>query len=332
MVDRQLVLEETVMLKVAHHSASAEGRAHDDIRDYPVNGYATLGTVLDLAECKKLRDYIDKHRPVNKDIFYASKAEFEARGRWQNYAPGRTDHNFLLSDEIDLSFIEKNPNFAAFMRQLCGADYQIFKKAIIRSMPQWAIPDWCVEAVADVGRPNMNPYIRDEFKDVQYFFYTDFHQDKTRPQSDFVTVYVYLDAVDEKYSALKILTKSHVLGMTTYPHSIRASDCKAGHYYYSDNIGNSIECELRTATGDAGSINIFHCMTLHGTGFNNSDNPRISLRYLISKSKDNTETTLQDEANKKIIGPRAIYPNRLDINPDGSFMKTGSSIMSLGLS
>jgi hypothetical protein len=85
------------------------------------------------------------------------------------------------------------------------------------------------------------------------------------------------------------------------------------------------------ATGQPGSINIFHCMTLHGTGFNNSENPRISLRYLISKTKDNMEVALQDKANAQIIGPKAIQPNRLDINPDGSFKKTGSSLTSLGL-
>ena len=200
-----------------------------DITDYAVNGCASLGNVVDPVECRKLRDHIDSHRPVSKDIFYASRAEFEAIGRWHNYAPGTQDHNFLLNKDIDLSFIEKNPKFIAQMQQLCGTDYRIFKKSIIRSMPRWAIPDWCVEAVQDVGRPNMNPYIREDFKDVQFFFYTDFHQDKTRPTSDFVTVYVYLDEVDANYSALKILTKSHALGMTTYPHSIRSSE-KPGKY------------------------------------------------------------------------------------------------------
>ncbi len=301
-----------------------------DIMDYPTNGCADLGVVIDPKECAKLRDYIDKNRPVGKHIFYESKAEFEASGRWQNYAPGTRDHNFLLRKEIDLSFIESNPTFVRYMQQLCGRDYQIFKKSIIRSMPRWAIPDWCVATVEDVGRPNMNPYIRDEFQDVQFFFFTDFHQDKTRPTSDFVTVYVYLDEVDEKYSALKILTESHVLGMTGYPHSIRSS-AKPGRYFYSDNIGNTIECGLKTVTGEAGSISIFHCMTLHGTGLNDSSNPRISLRYLLTKSTGNTEVTLHDRANDKIVGPKMMFPTRYDVNVDGSFKKTGSSLMSLGL-
>ena len=318
------------MLGAATRDVSAHAISDFNIKDYSINGCADLGVVLDQAECKKLRDYINKHRPVKKEIFYETRAEFEARGRWQNYAPGRADHNFLLNKEIDLAFIEKNPAFIRYMQQLCGSDYQIFKKSIIRSMPRWAIPDWCVAAVEDVGRPNMNPYIKDDFQDVQYFFYTDFHQDKTRPESDFVTVYVYLDAVDAKYSALKILTESHVLGMTVYPHSIRSS-VEPGKYYYSDTNGNTMACGLKTVTGEPGSIFVFHCMTLHGTGLNNSENPRISLRYLISKSKANTEVTLQDKANGQVIGPKMLMHTRQDVNLDGSFKKIGSSLMSLGL-
>ena len=29
----------------------------------------------------------------------------------------------------------------------------------------------------DIGRPNLNPYIKDDFQDVQYFLNADFHQD-----------------------------------------------------------------------------------------------------------------------------------------------------------
>jgi len=310
---------------------SAEARRNFELDAYPANGCAGLGTILDPGKCRDLRDYIDEHRPVGKDIFYQSAAEFKAQGRWQNYAPGRDSHNFLLNQDIDLSFIEEAPAFIANMRALCGEDYRIFKKAVIRSMPGWAIPDWCVEAVTDVGRPNMNPYIRDEFQDVQYFYHTDFHQDKTRPESDFVTVYVYLDPVDEKDSALKILTGSHTLGMTVYPHSIRAAHEQRGAYYYSDNLGSTIDCGLKTVTGEPGSIFTFHCLTLHGTGLNNSSNPRISLRYLVTKAPGNTETSLQDQANAQIFGPQRVYPARLDINPDGSFKRVGSSLISLGL-
>ena len=47
---------------------------------------------------------------------------------------------------------------------------------------------------------------------------TDYHQDKTRQESEFVTIYIYLDKVNKDSSALNILLGSHKLGFTSYPH------------------------------------------------------------------------------------------------------------------
>ena len=69
------------------------------------------------------------------------------------------------------------------------------KKSIIRSVPYSILPNW-VKKVTDVGRPNLNPYIKDHFQDVQ-FLNADFHQDMTRGRK-FCTFYVYLDSVKEK--------------------------------------------------------------------------------------------------------------------------------------
>ena len=95
------------------------------------------------------------------------------------------------------------------MQKLCGTDWTIFKKSIIRSVPSRVLPHWAKEKLNGVGRPNINPFVKDEFKDVQYFLTTDFHQDKTRKDSDFVTVYIYIDDVSENDSALYILLGSH---------------------------------------------------------------------------------------------------------------------------
>lgn len=299
-----------------------------DILNYPENGCADLGRILDPLACAELRKWIDARRPISKDIFYSSEAEFKAKGRWKNYAPGRDSHNLLLDPSLNLDFIEKNPAFIAKMEQLCGDDYEIFKKSIIRSMPTWATPDWLLDYVMDVGRPNMNPFVRDEAQDVQYFLFTDFHQDKTRPESDFVTVYVYLDDVDPKYSALQILSGSHKLGMTVYPHSVRRSMRNPNNWFYSDGLGNHMECPMKVVTGAAGSISSFHCMTLHGTGFNDSPNPRISLRYLIRKKPGSQQDCLQDRANAKVIGPMKMLHTRVDVGVDGAFQCTGSSLLS----
>ena len=300
------------------------------LNNFAQNGCADLGTILDQQKSSSLRDYINQNRPVNESIFYKTKAEFEEKGRWTGYAPGRVDRNFLLTDGCDLSFIENNPVFIDNMIKLCGENYSIMKKAIIRSVPGWAIPEWTYEYVKDVGRPNLNPFVHDEFQDVQYFHCTDFHQDKTRRESDFVTVYIYLDEVDADYSALRILIGSHNMGMTCYPHGLRRSMHSPDKWFYSDSIGNNMPCEQVTVTGVAGSIFSFHSLTLHGTVLNNSKNPRISLRYLVapSKSKDTQQEHLLSEANSEIHGPQFIVPNRIDVEPGQPFLQTGSSLLS----
>ena len=298
---------------------------------FPENGCADIGSILDKTKSSELRGFINENRPVNNRIFYNNKDEFEEKGRWTNYSPGRTDdHNFLMSSGYDLSFIEENPAFTEAMTQLCGAEYQIFKKAIIRSVPSWAIPEWINDYVKDVGRPNLNPFVYDEFQDVQYFHCTDFHQDKTRRESDFVTVYIYLDEVSADYSALRVLVGSHKLGMTCYPHTLRRSMHDHDAWFYSDSLGNNMRCPQFTVTGGAGSIFSFHSLTQHGTVLNNSKNPRISLRYLISPSKNSSEQQghLVAKANAEIYGPKFIIPNRTDVSSGKGFLQTGSSLLS----
>jgi hypothetical protein len=298
------------------------------LNNYPINGCADLGLILDISKCKELRAHIDINRPVAENIFYPTPEEFRKTGRRVNYSPGRADHNFLLNTDIDLDFIENNSLFVSAMTSLCGEDYEIMKKSIIRSVPSKFLPEWIQHELRDVGRPNLNPYIYDEFQDIQYFLYTDFHQDKTRPESDFVTVYIYLDDVGPEDSALQVLRGSHEFGMTSYPHSLRRSMSDKNLWCYSGHDGNHMTTDCVRVVAGAGSIFSFHCLTLHGTGFNDNKNPRISLRYLVKKSSVLPRTCLQDFANKRVFGPLSIYPNRYDIDSNGVFLRTGSSLHS----
>ncbi len=307
----------------------AKSSAELPLDAFPQNGCASLGAMLDMSEATVLREWIDARRPVTRDIFYQTLEEFEQHGRWTNYAPGRQDHNLLLSPELDLSFIEENPVFVDAMVRLCGTKWRIMKKSIIRSTPRRVLPDWLYEWMTEVGRPNLNPFVKDELQDVQYFLTTDFHQDKTRPESDFVTVYIYLDEVDSDYSALQILCGSHRPGMNTYPHNLRRDYADKTRWYYSDGNGNHETCHEHIVTGEPGSIFCFHCLTLHGTGFNDSENPRISLRYLIETGgAEDDETCLLSQANRLIYGPTAVTPHRTDVGPDGAFLRIGSSLLS----
>ena len=303
-------------------------KTHFTISEFSEKGWATGGTILDPKPCHSLRQWIDDRRPIDSTIFYHSEDAFNEKGRWSNYAPGRADHNLLISPEVDLAFIENNYEFKCFATELVGKDYSIMKKSVIRSVPHSVIPDWMTGYLSEVGRPNLNPFIKDEFQDIQYFLSTDFHQDKTRPNSNFVTVYIYLDEVDESDSALHILSGSHKLGMTHYPHLLRRSHLNTSLWYYSDFNGNHETCTEETVVGQPGTVFSFHCLTLHGTGPNNSAAPRISLRYLLSKSPNSGTDSLLDRANRQVYGPHQISNARLDISVDGSFHRTGSSLLS----
>lgn len=299
-----------------------------DLEQLPKSGFAEIGSILDKGKSLELRDWIDDKRPLTNGIFYETEEEFNKHGRWNNYAPGRNDHNLLLLPELDLSFIEKNAQFCDAMVKLCGTDWQIFKKSIIRSVPRRVMPEWVKIKTQSVGRPNVNPFIIESHKDIQHFVTTDFHQDKTRAESDFVTVYIYLDEVSAQDSPLLILLNSQELGMSCYPHNLRRDALDKNLWYYSNGMLTG-SYKAHTVTGEAGSVACFHCLTLHGTGFNDTEKPRISLRYLIKKCNQKAASdSLLSQANKLIRGPLFIDPNRADIAEDGSFLNTGSSLLS----
>mgnify|MGYP001328745496 CR=1 FL=1 len=299
----------------------------DDINKFSVesfqkNGFAYSGRILDKKLCKKLRDFINKNRPVKSDIFYKSEQDFKRKGRYYNYAPGK-GNNFL--EKCDTNFIEDNPFFKDFCGKLMGEKYSIMKKSIIRSTPKRVLPPWVTKKILNIGRPNLNPYILDKYQDVQYFLCTDFHQDKTRQSSKFVTVYIYLDDVDLESSALNILSQSYKLGFTTYPHNLRKSETKSDQWYYNDNYGNKILCDEILVTGLSGTVSAFHNLTLHGTGVNNKKKPRISLRYLIKN--ESSRKSLYSLANKNIYGKLRNRRPRLDVSEDGSLTPMGSSLI-----
>ena len=53
------------------------------------------------------------------------------------------------------------------------------------------MPKWVHDYIEDFGRPNLNPFIKNEFQDVQYFYNADYHHDMTRGNK-FATFYIYL--------------------------------------------------------------------------------------------------------------------------------------------
>lgn len=296
---------------------------------YAENGCAVFGPILDPAKCVELRERIRRERPLDASMFYESEAAFEKHGRWSRYAPG-PGHNILETlSNGELDFIERNPAFVEAAARLVGPGYTIMKKSVIRSVPSAMLPRWLYDKVVHIGRSNLNPFIRDDFQDIQYFHATDFHQDKTRPKSDFVTVYVYLDKVEPHCSALQILVGSHKLGMTPYPHSLRRSYVDKSLWFYSDGPSN-METHQVTFTGPTGTVSCFHGLTLHGTNLNMTDDPRISLRYLLTYGDGFAGDCLQRQANALVTGRLAIDVGRYDVDKEGRLLATGSALLSWG--
>lgn len=297
------------------------------------DGFYDFGSILDKKKCQDLTKFIDSKRPCNKNIFYKSKKEFLRKGKFNNYSPGVKDHNALYNLNVNLDFIEKSKNFIKSVESIVGKNYYIKKKSIIRSVPRHIHPNWASDITVDIGRPNVNPYIKREFQDVQYFQNIDYHQDMTRGKK-FITFYIYLDNVREKDSPLKILAGSYKFGSTHYPHYIRpGSDKKV--WFYSNLTGNHMKCNQIDVYGKAGKLFCFHGLNLHGTALNFSKTPRISLRYLIQSDKKNVNKSCLGKSFKLIKGKivenkklaNRMHFQRLDRSFDGSFLKTGTSIL-----
>lgn len=296
-------------------------------------GYCCFKKKLNSEKCKDFSRRISSLRKLNKNIFYSSEAEFKQKGRYYNYSPGVNDHNLLIKPELDtnLDFIEKSKKFISNVEKIMGKNYSIIKKSIIRSVPYNILPAWLKKKLVDVGRPNLNPWIRDDYQDIQYFLNVDFHQDMTRGNK-FCTFYIYLDEVREEDSPLRILEESHKLGATPYPHYIRRSNfhpsfnSKNKFWYYNDLKGQQVRCKEVILKGSAGSIVCFHGLTLHGSYYNFNKSPRISLRYLIKSNDKNCPFSDSFRLIKSALVVKNKKFARLDRDKDGSFKKTGMLI------
>ncbi len=297
------------------------------------DGYFDFGSILNKKDCLILRDYINKKRPCSKKIFYKNEKEFLKKGRFKNYSPGEKDHNAIFNLNLNLDFIEKSKKFKKCVEAIVGKDYIIKKKSIIRSVPRRMHPKWALSFTKDIGRPNVNPYIKEEYQDVQYFQNVDFHQDMTRGIK-FVTFYIYLDKVNKIDSPLNILSGTYKFGSTHYPHYLRPSESK-NIWYYSNLQGNHMKSSQVSISGGVGKVFCFHGLNLHGTKLNNSKKPRISLRYLIQCNEKKNKNNIFLKSFKNCIGKivekrklkNGFYFQRLDRTPKGNFLKTGSSIL-----
>ena len=162
--------------------------------------------------------------------------------------------------------------------------------------------------------PNINEFVRSEFRNVRHFYGIDFHQDAidfVDREPDYVTLYLYLDEVTEKESPLILLPCSHLAGADVYPHDLTWFS-KDGMWIFKTDSNRQFELKHRMLTGSPGSVYFWHGLMLHGTLPNSGPAPRISLRYIFEKSPQDSGTVVE-RINKKIPPPLTLPKT---VNPE----------------
>ena len=291
------------------------------------NGYLDLSNIFEIKYIRKLQKKLKAIIPEEKKIFYNDFATFKKKTRFTKITPGLNDNNILLDKSINLDFIEKNIKFNNILKSFFGGDYTIDSKWLIKVLPRKLMPKWVSEEVKDIGMPQLNMYIKNEFRNISYLNGLDYHQDNGGKLRNATTVLIYLDSVLSKNDGpIRMLDKSHVLGATHYPHYCRVSSDKK-RIYYSDLKGNHIVTKEISILGKNGTSIFFNGYTLHGSTINDNQNKtRLALRYVFSPKK-NYKNSIFAKSNKNIFTESFYLKNyRLDKSKDSYNKKCGRVI------
>ena len=302
--------------------AAAPVSSHPAIADFIAHGAHVFDDLVDPQAAAALLADIRATRPFDHRLFL-SEAEFDADPQHVGVNP-RPGRNLLERFEDRLGFVEQAPHIASALRALLGEGYELLNRKVVCGVPQASVPPWLRARI--LGNPvnNLGAYVRPEYRDVTYFYGIDFHQDlidyRDRP-ADFLTLYVYLHPVSRLDAPLFLLTGSHQLGGTVFPHDLTRQGAEA--WRYRDGRGHEIEVHQRLLTGPAGFAAIWHACTLHGTQPDAADYERISLRYLLARGQG---TAGIDEVNETLRGPLALPQTRLDLAADGQAVVKGNIV------
>ena len=295
-------------------------------------GVHIFGEILDKVETKSLYESMIRSRSFGAGLFLTEE-EYLLQRDHLNANPSKT-FNFLNDFEDELRLIESNKQINSLITETLGHDYEVVIKKAVCGVPDSWLPEWVRSKIKDVNVANLGPYIKKEYRDITYFRGIDFHQDiidwpkgKTDlDPSKFLTLYVYLHDVTELDSPLHILPKSHKLGATLFPHKLERTENNS--WIYQGNNSGEITCNDLMLTGKTGYVGIWHNCALHGTRpvKHESEKFRLSLRYLVGKSKSNTSQTMIDKINLSINGDLSPTLTRKDINKKGVSIINGNVI------
>jgi len=192
--------------------------------EFSEDGFVNFGKILKNSECDKVAKLVIDSRPWDKSIFREYDEVFGSK-RHLNAIPLKDGFN--LAEKVDLKFIESDKTFTSTIEKILGEKYECILKKFVVTAPQSIIPDWLKEISKKRLDGQLNQYLKPEFRDISYFSGIDYHMDLIDyPDFDgnYLTVYVYLTDVDESYSPLYIIPKSHRLGPTLFPHNLKKTN------------------------------------------------------------------------------------------------------------
>ena len=281
--------------------------------DFIKKGIKSFSNFFDSKKTKKLLSEAKKSRNF-KNIFL-NKKDFKKNKKYigVNPRPGRN-----LAEKLDTNFIFSNKRFQNEMKNVLGNKWRILCYKLVMGVPEKMIPDWIRKEIDNNPVANLGAYIKEKYRDLTYFRGIDFHQDIIDfpdKNSDFITVYIYLDRVTSNTSPLYILKNSHLLGASIFPHKLKK--IKKNLFEYSNDDNKKISVEIFKLTGDAGSMFYWHSNLLHGTQPHIDDKPRISMRILVEKNSTKKSNCLIDIVNKKIAGSLILTKTRRDLTRIG---------------
>lgn len=289
--------------------------AADVISDFIETGAHVFHAPVDADAATGLLAEIRSTRAFDETLFLG-EAEFDADPQYTGVNP-RPGRNLLERFEAKLGFVEQAPHIVEAITALLGADYEILNKKVVCGVPARSIPDWLKTRIHGNPVNNLGAYVKPQHRDITYFYGIDFHQDlidyKDR-EADFLTLYIYLHPVTKADAPLYLLEGSHRLGGSVFPHDLtRVPD---GAWLYRNGAHGETLTQQRILTGGTGFAAMWHACTLHGTQPDAADHERISLRYLVARSKGRASG--MDAVNATLGGPLSLTATREDLDAAGA--------------
>jgi len=285
-------------------------------------GAYLFGQLFNKEKMKVLYQKMLESREFGPEIFL-SEESYRAKPVHVKCNPSQ-DFNFLNQFEDELKLIEQNSEIQESLSYMLGDDYEVVIKKAICGVPDVWLPDWVRSEIKGLNVANLGCYIKPEYRDITYFRGIDFHQDIIDwPQgktdldpSTFLTLYVYLHDVDVEDSPLHLLKNTHKMGATLFPHKLSRVEQTQHQWQYTSDSERTIICQDHVLKGPAGYAAMWHNCTLHGTCpvIEESKNFRLSLRYLVGKSKGNKSRTGIDDVNETIEGELRPIRTRFDLD------------------